>query len=222
MNMPDFDPEYDFQPMSAISRYYNDIYNLADSYWYATNSLENLIEDMPVDVDSLMATMLRSDYMATDWEIEHDPRIAKEKLSMLPIRTLGAELEGSNCDVDMLTRWYDDALAGLRMVTEGDHLVSDCLKHSASWNTMCAHSTICPQRFMERFLTQDLLLPDFNKTMYQYEPDRGYRITSSKLSLGVSHGVVPPVYSDHLLNIYQLQYEEYIRSRTFRTSDYTL
>ncbi|HET8884405.1 MAG TPA: hypothetical protein VFM68_02960 [Candidatus Saccharimonadales bacterium] len=191
---------YEQPPISAVTRYYADI-NYADgSYATIVMAVDSLLESLPFKSD-LRVDSLGSEFLPLEWKVELEPRIATERLSLLPLAHIGPQLDKSDCPTAEIKKWYDHALTGVRRRT-GDNHDNSCLESGNAQHLMCKSSTICPQRFMERYVSDDLMHPDFSDDRYQTDPSRMYTITSDKLELAIKHGIILKEFGETLKKSY--------------------
>lgn len=207
MNETDPGAEHEPELMSAVKRYYTDVYYAENDYATIVMALHSLLENLPFTTDMQINTFANSEYMTTEHELENDPRIATEKLALLPLFYFGPQLEQSSCTTDEIKDWYNDAVNGVRLLTQDDH-DTICLENRSTTHHMCAKSTVCPQRFMEAFLSIDLMEPDFDWYMYDIDPERTYTIAANKLQVGVKQGILLPTEADAIEAKYVMQYRE--------------
>lgn len=213
---PQGSPEY--VEMTPITRYYSDVANLINSESYITMSLHSLLESFPVDREKVLDKMRASVFMPFDWEITHDPVIAKEKLAMLPLSIIHSELDRINCDVDKVRSWYDNAVGGIRAVTLEVHSNS-CLDHKAPNHLMCDFSTDCPLLFAERFLLREAEDPDFSKPMYQEAPDRQFTLIKNNIGIAIKQQFISPEMGDSILELYAFKFNQFMMCRTPSSTD---
>ncbi|MDB5186532.1 MAG: hypothetical protein JWM07_4 [Candidatus Saccharibacteria bacterium] len=213
---PQGNPEY--VEMTPITRYYSDVANLINSESYVTMSLHSLLESFPVDREKVLDEMRSSLFMPFDWEIAHDPVIAKEKLAMLPLSVIQSELEKANCDVDEIKSWYDNAVGGIRAVTLEVHS-NHCLDRKAPNHLMCDFSTDCPLLFTERFLLREAEDPDFSKPMYRTAPDRQFTLTKNNIGIAIKQQFISSEIGDSILELYAFKFNQFMVCRTSNPSD---
>jgi hypothetical protein len=147
-----------------------------------------------------------------DEEFDENPRIAKEKMVLLPFDYLGKALEDSDRSADYVKSWYTDAVVGALAIISKDHSMV-CTRNRANHNyLMCDQSAVCPQRYLEQYLVGDSLLPIFNRQMYSNHPWRARQITIDKLHLGVNNEVLLPIDADTLETRYELQFNGWLSS----------
>jgi hypothetical protein len=116
MNESESKNESEYIPPTPILRYYNDV-NVYVSVASVIMSIDELVGNFPVDKGWVVQKMVKSDIMPSDWDMDYDPIIAKEKLSLLPLSVIAPELEKSSCDLDDMKMWYAECIKGIRMVT---------------------------------------------------------------------------------------------------------
>lgn len=205
--------EHEYKEMSGIIKYYHDINTTVRSENDAFMAIVRLVESSPLALPPSPSLLMNTEYMPSEWCIDNDIREAKELLSVLPICYMAPELEKSDVKAEDVLAWYKDALRGARMIIGGDHGIA-CLKveHGVHYDN-CEKSFVCPHRVIETQLTKGMMLPDFNDEIYSGNPNRAYEINTNKIMLGVEQGILLPGNAETLKVRYELQYEEWTRSR---------
>lgn len=211
--MTEFDPgiERERPRMSAISRYYTDMRDVNNSYATILVSLDTMLQSLPFKTRVNLESLQTSVFLPQEWQVENEPRIANEKLALLPLAHLGPQLDTSDCSTDEMRDWYDDAIKGVRALTRDDHDTS-CLESGNLMHMMCQKSTVCPERFMERYFSDEVMNPDFDSPIYESNPRRGYAIAYGKCNLAAKYNVVTKEHVAGAMGSYTRKYIEHFNA----------
>jgi hypothetical protein len=203
--------------LTPILRYYNDVKVYVDTR-SVVMSIDELTHVFPLNQREVAKKMIESEAMPFDWELDNDPVISKEKLSLLPLAVIAPELEKSGCDLDHLKMWYAECIKGIRMVTQDIH-TKECLRHHQLGHEMCDYSTTCPQRYIEKFLVRSAVDIDFSKDIYKSAPKREFTIVKNKLSLAMLCDVLTFDESYDLLEEYTARYNDFMSNASANEPD---
>lgn len=203
-------PEREHNPslISPIRRYYFDVERTVDDKTNAIMAMLRLTDSLPPEIDLNIESIISSEGMPFEWEYDHDLRIAKEKLAILPLIVIGPQLDSSYCSPNKIRNWYGDAIRGMKMLTK-DYHDNSCLESEVDWHRMCASSTDCPILILKRYLIQDTIAPDFTMKMYEDDHKRGFQVATTKLITGFEQGLLGEDTRDNLLEEYKKQYIRY-------------
>lgn len=191
---------------------------MRENHTSAILAIVDFTKKLPIDHQSAFSSMMASDKMPMEWEMENDIIIAKEKLALLPLCAIAPELEQSSCDLDDLKAWYKEALRGARMVTQDIH-TDECLQHVNPAHDMCDYSATCPRRFSYQFVMHSAIYPDFTKDIYKTAPKREFIIVRHKLDLAISQGLIGFDQCEDIREKYGEMYEGYMNSRSLSAPD---
>lgn len=204
----------EYESMSPVRRYYNDVYYLqtADR---AYDAVKNLYEYLPCIPTLPVTAVLESGLMPYDFEYDADLRIAKEKLALLPLIAFSDDLDDSLCSTGGVEAWYDDAVSHIRMVVDSDHGAT-CLNYDESnpRHKMCGMSSVCPWRYLKEFLGDSAFNHDFSDSLYRHRPDRARRLVLAKLRVGQGHGILTPIYAEQAAESYTASLRQYLHGTT--------
>jgi hypothetical protein len=197
--------EHNSPQISPIRKYYFDVERTVDCKTDAVMAMSRLIDSLPSELDITIDSITSHEGMPFDWEYDHDLRIAKEKLAILPLLVVGPQLDESSISSSDLKEWYDDAIRGIKFSVKEDH-TTKCLEHEADWNCMCESSTYCPVITAKKYLLQDAEMPDFSSKMYENNLSRGFEIATAKLAIGVEYELLEGEARINLLEEYKKMY----------------
>lgn len=205
-NMPN-ESENEPKKISPIIEYYMKAYYSSPSYSDIVMSVSTLLDKIPTDNRPTIEEIAANGYFPFDWEVDNDPRIAKEKLAILPFACLSDCIDNSNMDVDDVKRWYAEAYWGYQLLNTGadgeaEHS-SVCANGQSANTTLCTQSARCPHRFMEQYVKQCSMNPDFSQAMYTNDPKRAYDIIEAKLHASGLVGILEENYMKSLWKEYR-------------------
>jgi hypothetical protein len=209
--------EFEYVEPTPVMRYYYDVTTYA-SIKSVIMSIDELVNNFPLNKTEVVQKMVESEAMPFDWELDNDPVIAKEKLSLLPLSVIAPELEKSSCDLDDMKMWYADCIRGIRLVTKDIH-TEECLRHHQLGHEMCDFSTTCPQRFIEKFLVRSAVETDFSKDIYKTAPKREFTIVKNKLALAIRFSVLTFDESYDLMDAYSERYRDFMSDSPANETD---
>jgi hypothetical protein len=227
--MSEFAPqgEYESKGIEAVRHYYADIDRRVDDASKAMMAFSGLMDNMPFDLPGTIDDIWRVPAFKIDknvdesatklWrpfneEFDLSPRIAKEKLALLPLDYFGKSLEESDCPAEYVKDWYTEAVKGILTITGSDHNMT-CTRNKAKHDYLvCDRSAVCPQRYLEQYLIGDSMLPDFKRPIYPRHPWRARQITVDKLRIGTDHEILLPLDASTLESRYDLQFNGWLRS----------
>jgi hypothetical protein len=197
------------QRISEVSRYYNDVLYAENQSINLYLTLERLLNVLPFTADLSAANLYDNEFM--EHQLSTEPRIAKERMALLPFFHIGPLLEASNVPVDSVKQWYDDAVTGVSWLIDEEHDV-DCLEYADGTlqHVACSTSAICPKRFLERYLSDGVYLPDFQSDMYADRAERAITIARDKLDIGIKHDVLQSDSSERAWANYCIDYDNHI------------
>lgn len=197
------------QSISDISRYYSDILYAENQSINLFMSFEQLLNSLPFSTD-LSATVLY-DQKFMQHQLVAEPRAAKERMALMPFLHIGPLLEDSNVPTADVKQWYDDAVTGVSWLVNEEH-DTVCLGYAGGTleHLACATSRACPQRFLERYLSDGVNFPNFQDKMYKERPERAAAIASDKVEIGIKHKILPQDSSDTAWQAYCRAYDDYI------------
>lgn len=202
--------EREYQPpvISPIRRYYFDVDRTVDDVQKTVMAMSRLIDSLPSEIDANLDDIMRNNRVPLDWEYDYDPRIAKEKLAIVPLLVVGPQLDNSSIPVDELRQWYDDLLRGMQALTKDAH-DERCLKFESGWHFLCDSSTECPIRIAKQYLIHDTVMPNFTNKMYQDDHKRAFQVATTKLSVCTQQGLLQPETRVSILEEYKKKYIRY-------------
>lgn len=205
-NLPN-QPEDEPKRISPIIEYYMKAYYNSQSYSDIVMSVSSLLDETPGENRPAIEEIAANGYFPFDWEVDNDPRIAKEKLAILPFACLSECIDNSSMDVDDVKRWYAEAYWGYQLLNTGidgqsEHSAS-CSNGQSSSTAMCEKSARCPHRFMEQYVRKCSMSPDFSQAMYVDNPKRAYDITEAKLHASGLVGILEENYMKSLWSEYR-------------------
>ena len=208
--------EYESKPMSAIKRYYNDVERHVDDDRDVVMAVSRLLDELPFNSKLTLDAIAQGDNLQLPFNDEYsiEPRIAKEKMLLIPLEYIGKEVEESALSTDDVYDWYDETIKEVVRITSELHGRECINKYQYTKHQMCDHSTICPRRYLEEYLKSDTEMPDFSKRLYQEDPERMRTITISKLKLGVEHDILTASKIVKRQELYELQFKGWMRSHT--------
>lgn len=200
--------EQERPPISAIRRYYSDLYYAENNLSTIAMATHELFDGLPFQSSLQFDKIFDVDFI--EHELESEPRIARELLAMMPFMYIGPELEKSNCSTQYVKDWYIDATKGLIMLTKEDHDVACLESDGGTLNHMqCDKSTHCPHRFLERYLTDDICLVDFEDRRYEKDAMQTMAMAMVKMQVAKECQVVLAVYGETALRAYSDKCQEY-------------
>lgn len=201
--------EFESEPrsISDISRYYADVLYAEDQSINLYLSFEHLLNTLPFSTDLTATGLYDKEFM--DHQLTTDPRAAKEWMALMPFLHIGRLLEVSDVPTADVKQWYNDAVTGVSWLTNEEH-DSVCLEYAGGTlqHLACSTSTICPQRFLERYLSDDVYLPNFQSDMYANRPERAAAIASDKLEIGIEHKILLADSSEDAWQAYCASYDD--------------
>lgn len=206
-NESNYEPS--LQPRSAATEYYKDLYYSRGESNAIVIALTKLLDKLPAPLNLKIEDVY--DVAFTEYELSVEPRIAGEKLALLPFTHIGPLLDESDCPLEVVKQWYADATQGTLQLTNQTHSEicfesgRDTMKHMA-----CEHSSICPRIFLERFLTDDAFFPDFDDERYQRNLARTMQLVRCKTEVAKDCRVALPLFCDAKLKAYDEHYNEYV------------
>jgi hypothetical protein len=203
-------PEREYNPsmISPIRRYYFDVQHTVDTKTDAIMAMSRLTDSLPAEADISVDAIIGQQGMPFDWEYDHDLRIAKEKLAVLPLLVVGPKMDESYISPSEVKDWYYDAIRGVKSLVKDEH-TANCLEHEMDWHFMCESSTDCPIIIAKRYLLKDTEMPDFSSKMYERNFSRGFEIATAKLAIGVEYGLLDGDAKTNLLEAYKKMYIRY-------------
>jgi len=203
--------EFEGEPQSpsSISRYYADVLYAEGQSINLYLSLERLLNTLPFSTDLTAATLYDKKFM--DHQLITEPRVAKERMAIMPFLHIGPLLEASDMPTADVKQWYDDAITGLSWLTSEEH-DRVCLEYAGGTlqHLACVTSSICPQRFLERYLSDDVYLPNFQSDRYTHRPERAVAIASDKLEIGIKQKILQTDSSEAAWQAYCAAYDDTI------------
>ncbi|MET0980369.1 MAG: hypothetical protein ABWX90_03875 [Candidatus Saccharimonadales bacterium] len=202
------DREHEPSQMSPVRKYYFDVEQTVDGETDAVMAMARLIDSLPLEIDITVDSIASHPGMPSDWEYDHDLRIAKEKLAILPLLVIGPQLDESSVSPSDIKGWYDDVIGGIEYVAKDDHSLK-CLACETDWGGMCDSSAECPVIITKKYLLQGAEMPDFFSKMYGANPSRGFEITIAKIAISVEYGLLKATSSIDLLEEYREKYERH-------------
>jgi hypothetical protein len=194
---------------SAVTEYYKDLqYSRGDSKAIVI-ALQKLFDQLPAEIDLTIDDVFDAAFM--DYELAIEPRIAGEMLAILPLAQLGPQLEVSDCPPEKLQQWYAEATLGALVLTGQTHSEACYERGKGTMRQMaCEHSAVCPRIFLERFLTDDAFIPDFEEERYLHSPVRTMQLAFGKLQVAKETKVSLPWFCEITAKKYEEQCEPYI------------
>jgi hypothetical protein len=214
--MGEYSPHGEYEELpydSAIGHYYFDVNKGIYSDGHARLVVGEMLRDLPFVSELTISMLTNSEYMPFDLQYEIEPRIAKEKLLLMPLAMAGPRIDESYCSTNEVKDWYTDVVAGIIQGTQGDH-GDKCFKGKDNTiGVLCDSSTMCPRRYLDLYLRSNTLLPDFSSFNFMNNPNRARTIALDKLGVGVRYGILPPLETEQLSNWYQIQFEQWMSSR---------
>jgi hypothetical protein len=209
--MTDRSPHHEQFPESprAAYVYYKDLYYSSGESGAIVIALQKLFDQLPAAIDLTIDAVYDTAFM--EYELAVEPRIAGEMLAMLPFSRIGPKLEGSDCPPEALQQWYADATRGMLQLTKDTH--SEICYESGKGTVRhmaCEHSSICPRLFLERFLTDDAFIANFDDDRYVRNAPRTMQLARYKLQVAKDNRVSLPSFCDTTLQKYEEGCEQYI------------
>jgi hypothetical protein len=209
--MTDRSPHHEQFPESprAAYVYYKDLYYSSGESGAIVIALQKLFDQLPAAIDLTIDAVYDTAFM--EYELAVEPRIAGEMLAMLPFARIGPKLEDSDCSPEVLKQWYADATRGMLQLTKDTHseacyeIGRGTVQHMA-----CEHSSICPRLFLERFLTDDAFIANFDDDRYARNAARTMQLARYKLQVAKDNRVSLPSFCDTTLQKYEEGCEQYI------------
>ncbi len=203
--------EFEGEPrsISDISRYYADVLYAENQSINLYLSFEHLLNTLPFSTDLTAAGLYDKESM--DHQLTTDPRAAKEWMALMPFLHIGPLLEASDVPTADVKQWYNDAVTGVSWLASEEH-DSVCLEYADGTLQYfaCPRSAICPQRFLKRYLSDDVYLPNFQSDMYNYRPERATAIASDKLEIGIEQKILLPDSRETAWQAYCAAYDDTI------------
>ena len=186
--------EHVMEPRSAVRRYYSDI-RLARSEIEGLMAVQNLYESLPCESTESLEEILRGQNMPMEFEYDLDPRTAREKLALLPLRYFDEDIMHSSYPLAQAKKWYSEVVMYTVMLTKDDHGPA-CLDYGENANEhyMCSTSTDCPLRFLETALTYPATEYDFSERVYDDDPARMRGLIMHKLDIGKAFDILEENY----------------------------
>lgn len=212
MNESDAYHEHEHQERNALERYYHSVYDPNLSEGSLVIALDCLIESLPYDSALSLASFRDGILYPTDYDLEVEPRIAKEKLAILPLAYIGPELERRGASPEVIRQWHMDAVKGVRLVSRDEH-TDECHRDSCQEHMMCQKSAICPRRFLERYLTDAVVLADFASLEYMEDRERMYKVAIAKLNVAVEQEIIEVAYAKSIAATFSEEYLEFFHLR---------
>ena len=196
-------------PPNPVHRYYNDILYAENQSINLSISFERLLDNSPIVTD--LSAELLYDEKFMRHQLATEPRIAKERMALMPFLHIGPLLEASSMPTEELKQWYDDAITGMSWLTSEEH-DNTCLEYAGATveHAACEISTVCPQRFLKGYLSDDVRFPDFQSDKYKKQPERATIIASDKLEIGIKHKILSDDASGTAWQSYCTAYDNYI------------
>ena len=197
------------EPPNDVQRYYSDILYAENQSINLFLSLEQLLSSLPFSTDLSASVLYDQKFM--QHQLVAEPRAAKERMALMPFFHIGTLLEKSNVPTADVGQWYDDAVTGVSWVTseEHDRVCSESYGGTLQHRS-CGASSVCPQRFLERYLSDDVYSPDFDSDMYKYQPERAAAIARDKLEIGMRHKILLTDASEAAWQTYCTVFDDYI------------
>lgn len=225
-------PEREDTFKDAISKYYLDIQTVKDGT-QAMMTFNRLLESIPFQFDYTIQDFWQADeaplrvensiddsitriYAPFKEEFEDNPRIAKEKLALLPFEYIGYSLEQSAATPQRIRDWYGEALRGAMGIVRIAHDGSREHKRTNAQYFVCDKSAICPHRYLEAYFGGHAILPDFSSREYQEDPYRIHDITVDKLEAAIDHDVFMTIEGETLKSQYEDKFKMWIRNQSGR------
>ncbi len=215
-------PENEPRKITPVIDYFIKVYHNRQSFSDVVMATSALLDKTEVDDKPTIEEVAASGFMPFEWEVDNDPRIAKEKLALLPVACLSGYIDNSTMKIDEVKQWYSEAFGGVMLLNsdaDGNKEHSNaCLSVQNSNHKMCDKSTICPYRYLEGFVDKSLSSPDFSQPMYSDDPKIGYETTVAKLHAGVTIGIIGENQKTMLSGVYMRKYLAYMNSRSEQRS----
>lgn len=201
--------EQERPPLSSVRRYYDVLQGRDDNLAMIVMAADELIECLPFRSDVKLEDFFDVDFI--DSELDAEPRIAKELLGMMPFMYIGPLLDKSNCVPKDIKDWYMDATKGLILLTKNDHNVACLESDEGTLNHMsCDKSALCPHRFLERYLIDDVRIVDFADERYNSDPLQTMAIAMIKAQVAKDCQIVLAIYGEAALVSYSHRCQEYL------------
>lgn len=206
--------EYEHEPMSAVTRYYNDLYYLHGRYTNATQAIDNLVENSPIPLNTSVDKLIGNEYKNLEWQLDVEPRIAREKLILLPIVVIADKIDASDLETTQAQQWYRQAFTGITINIRDDH-PDTCLdaEDFGHHHKMCTTSTDCPRIFIKQYLVSELNNPEFSDDIYKMNPRKMYEIMRVKVQSGIKNGFIEEEYAKLMFSNYSDRYNVYVTNR---------
>lgn len=215
-NMPNH-PDDQPKRISAVIDYCSQINKEQVSFTDVVMAVGNLLDNIDLEIKPTIEDIDRKGYLPFEWELDHDPRIAREKLALLPLACLGEYIDSSAMDIDDAKRWYGEAMGVYMLMNVDDNgekiHSANCSVDQSSHTTMCDKSTQCPHRYIERLVARSAREPDFTQSVYQENPKRAYDLTGARLIAARCAGVIDEKYMQKLSGEYGRKYLGFVRQR---------
>ncbi|MDB5186534.1 MAG: hypothetical protein JWM07_6 [Candidatus Saccharibacteria bacterium] len=206
--------KHEYEPMSTVTRYYNDLYYLNGRYANAVQAIDNLIDNSPVPLNTSVDKLIGNEYQNLEWQLDVEPRIARERLTLLPIVIIADKIDASDLEVTQAQQWYRQLFTGITMNISDDHpdkcLDAEVLGHH---HKMCATSTDCPRIFIKQYLVSELNNPEFSDDIYKMNPRRMYEIMRVKVQAGIKNEFIEEEYAKLMFSNYSDRYNVYVANR---------
>lgn len=170
-----------------LTEYYNNI--TACAFRSSTvPKIERLLAGTPFAHDITIELLDKKGLLPTDNYHYDDPSIATDWLTILPIVAIGSELEQSTYPVEQVAGWYEDAARHIQAVaTENGH-GDECYEHYYDMY-ICDRSDICPLRFIEGELSDDIVRRNQTDAIVVDDEIRRNLLVGMKLAAGYNAGI---------------------------------
>lgn len=203
------------QPPTPVAEYYTDLYYSRGDSKAIVIALTKLFDTLPATIDLTIDDVFDAAFV--EYELGVEPRIAGEAFALLPFAKIGPRLDDSNCPLEVLKQWYIDATYGTLQMTRQTH-ADACYESDGGTvrHMACGDSSICPRRFLERFLTDDAYIPDFSDTRYQRNPARTMQLAKHKLKAALECKIILPEFYDVTVKAYEKKCERYVMELVHR------
>ena len=191
-------------------RYFSDVIYKSNSYVDMLISLEKYMELSGVGMSQIEISELIGDGLGV---LEYQPELSKKELrdifTILPFLVIGPIIDETK-GITAARKWYDDALAYLRVGMRRVH-TNDCLDSpSFAFSNECEHGAHCPLVSVAKYLESDLFDTDFTSPKYDHDTLARYTIAIEKERAAMKYNLRAKHQGEGMISYFQKNYSTHL------------
>lgn len=180
-------PEYVYDDMSPIRRYYCDVHSSYTKSVEIVMSFEDLLRSQGMIDDSTPLEPLRKSLFSIA-ETSATPAHARERYILLPLEIVAPFID-QTMKLDDQKAWYKDTISHIKPWLAPDH-TELCIEQSQTDSLECINGDACPLIIAYKHLVDDICQFDPDDTAYILDPKKAYGFARMKMEVATMYGLM--------------------------------